>query len=65
MEQNQTPENNNFFWIVCIITTLGASFWSISSLLQQPRPLFIAFTVINAIALVTNIVCFVLDKRKK
>ena len=57
-------ENMTFFWIVCIITSLGALFWSVSSLLQQPAPLFIAFLVINIISLITNIVCWIMDTKK-
>ena len=57
-------ENMTFFWIVCIITSLGALFWSGSSLLQQPAPLVIAFLVINIISLITNIVCWIMDTKK-
>jgi len=54
-------ENRSFFWIVCLITSLGAIFWSATSLMQQVTPLFIAFLVINVIALVTNVVCWIID----
>ena len=54
-------ENMTFFWIVCLITSLGAIFWSATSLMQQPAPLFIAFLVINVISLITNAVCWVID----
>ena len=54
-------ENMTFFWIVCLITSLGAIFWSATSLMQQPAPLFIAFLVINVISLITNAVCWIID----
>ncbi len=60
MEKN----NNMFFWIVCMITSLGALCWSVTSLLQQPAPLFIAFLVINIICLAANIVCWIIDAKK-
>ena len=57
-------ENRKFFWIVCIITVIGAIFWSVISLLQRPGPLFIAFLAINIISLVVDIVCWVIDSKK-
>ena len=53
-----------FFWIVCLITSFGAIVWSATSLLQQISPLFIAFLVINVIALITNAVCWIIDIKK-
>ncbi|MBE6676689.1 MAG: hypothetical protein E7594_07610 [Ruminococcaceae bacterium] len=57
-------ENRSFFWIVCLITSLGAIFWSATSLMQQVTPLFIAFLVINIISLITNVVCWIIDVKK-
>ena len=53
-----------FFWIVCLITSFGAIVWSVTSLLQQISPLFIAFLVINVISLITNAVCWIIDIKK-
>ncbi len=57
-------ENMTFFWIVCLITSLGAIFWSVTSLMQQTTPLFIAFFIINILSLITNIVCWIIDIKK-
>ena len=57
-------ENSSFFWIVCIITSLGGIVWSATSLMQQTTPLFVVFLVINVIALITNAVCWILDVKK-
>ncbi len=57
-------ENRKFFWIICIVTVIGAVFWSAIFVLQQSRPLFIAFLVINIISLVVNIICWVIDSKK-
>ena len=57
-------ENRSFFWIVCLITSLGAIFWSVTSLMQQTTPLFVAFLVINVISLITNAVCCIIDVKK-
>jgi preprotein translocase subunit SecE len=56
--------NRNFFWIICIVTVIGAIYWSVISVLQQPRPLFIAFLAINIVSLIVNIVCWVIDSKK-
>ena len=53
-----------FFWIVCLITSFGAIVWSVTSLLQHISPLFIAFLIINVIALITNAVCWIIDIKK-
>ena len=53
-----------FFWIVCLITSLGAIVWSVTSLMQQTTPLFIAFLAINVISLITNAVCWIIDVKK-
>ena len=53
-----------FFWIVCLITSIGALYWSVTSLMQQVTPLFIAFLVINVISLITNAVCWIIDVKK-
>ena len=58
-------KNNNFFWIVCFITVIGAIYWSAMSMLQQPKNLFTIFLIVNIISLITNIICFVIDKKKK
>ena len=57
-------DNRNFFWIICIVTVIGAIYWSVISVLQQPRPLFIAFLAINIVSLVVNIVCWFIDSKK-
>ena len=57
-------ENMTFFWIVCVITSLGALFWSATSLLQQISPLYVAFLIINVVALATNVVCWLMDVKK-
>ena len=57
-------DNRKFFWIVCIVTVIGAIYWSVTSMLQQPRPLFIAFLAINIVSLVINLVCWVIDSKK-
>ena len=57
-------QDNKFFWIVCVITAIGAIYWSVMSTLQQPKPLFIAFLVINIVSLIVNIVCWVIDSKK-
>ena len=57
-------KTGSFFWIVCLITSLGAIFWSATSLMQQVTPLFIAFLVINVISLITNAVCWIIDVKK-
>ena len=57
-------DNRNFFWIICIVTVLGAIYWSVISVLQQPRSLFIAFLAINIVSLIVNIVCWVIDSKK-
>jgi len=59
------PDNRKTFWIICIVTVIGAVFWSVISVLQQPRPLFITFLVINIVSLVVNIVCWVIDSKKR
>ena len=58
-------KNNNFFWIVSLATVIGAIYWSVMSMLQQPNTLFVVFLILNIIALITNIVCFAIDKKKK
>ena len=57
-------DNRNFFWIICIVTVIGAIYWSVISVLQQPGPLFIAFFAINIVSLIVNIVCWVIDSKK-
>ena len=57
-------KTGSFFWIVCLITSLGAIFWSATSLMQQVTPLFIVFLVINVISLITNAVCWIMDVKK-
>ena len=54
-------ENRRFFFIVCLVTVIGAIVWSAVSLLQEPRPLFIAFLAINVASLAVNTVCFAID----
>ena len=40
-------KNNNFFWIVCFVTVIGAIYWSVISMLQQPKTLFVVFLILN------------------
>ena len=49
---------------MCLITSLGAIVWSVTSLMQQTTPLFIAFLAINVISLITNAVCWIIDVKK-
>ena len=56
-------KNNNFFWIVSFITVIGATCWSVMSMLQQPKTLFVVFLILNIVALITNIICFTIDKK--
>ena len=58
-------ENKNFFWIVCIITAIGAIYWSAMSMLQNSKPMFIAFLIINIVVLVIDVVFLMIDKKKK
>lgn len=58
-------KNNNFFWIVCFVTVIGAIYWSAMSMLQQPKTLFVVFLILNIFALIANIICFAIDKKKK
>ena len=57
-------ENNDFFWIICFGTVIGAICQSIISVIHQPKPIYTAFLVINIASLVVNIVCFVYDLHK-
>ena len=57
-------ENKKFFWIICFVTVIGAIYWSAMFVMQQPRPLFIAFLGINLVSLIVNIVCLIFDLRK-
>ena len=58
-------ESRKFFWCVCIITVIGAVYWSVISVLQQPRPLFIVFLAVNIVSLIVNIVCCIIDLKKR
>ena len=57
-------DNKNFFWIVCILTAIGSIYWSVMSLLQNSKPIFMAFLIINIVVLIVDIVCFIVDKKK-
>ena len=57
-------KNNNFFWIVSFITVIGAIYWSVMSMLQQSKTLFVVFLILNIVALITNIICFTVDRKK-
>lgn len=57
-------DNKKFFWIVCFVTVVVAIYWSAMSVMQQPRPLFIAFLVINLVSLIITTVCLIFDIRK-
>ena len=56
-------KDNNFFWIVSFITVIGGIYWSVVSMLQQPKTLFVVFLILNIVALITNIICFIIDKK--
>ena len=58
-------ENKNFFWIVCIITAICAIYWSAISMLQQSKPIFTVFLIVNIVMLIVDVVCFIIDKKKK
>lgn len=58
-------ENKNFFWIVCIITAIGAIYWSAISMLQQSDPIFTVFLTVNIVVLAVDVICFMIDKKKK
>lgn len=58
-------DNRNFFWIVCIVTVIGAIYWSAISVIQQPRLLFVLFFIVNIISLVVDIICWIIDYRKQ
>ena len=58
-------ENKNFFWIVCIMTAIVAICWSAMSMLQQSKPVFTVFLVVNILALIINIICFIIDRKKR
>lgn len=58
-------ENKNFFWIVCIITAIGAIYWSAISMLQQSNTIFTIFLIVNIVVLIVDIICFLIDKKKK
>ena len=58
-------KNNNFFWIGSFIAIIVGIFWSVMSMLQQPKTLFVVFLILNIVALITNIICFTIDKKKK
>ena len=50
-------ENKNFFWIVCIITAIGAIYWSAISMLQQSKTIFTVFLIVNIVVLIVDIIC--------
>ena len=54
-------DNKKFFWIVCFVTVIGAIYWSTMFVMQQPRPLFIAFLAINIVSLLINVGWFIID----
>ena len=57
-------DNNKLVWIVCFVTVIGTLFWSAMFVIQQPRPLFIAFLVINIVVLMIDVACLIVDIRK-
>ena len=57
-------DNNKLVWIACFMTVIGALFWSAMLVIQQPRPLFIAFLVINIMVLIIDVACLIVDIRK-
>ena len=65
IKEQDMSKNKNFFWIICIVTAVGAIYWSAMSLLQQSRPIFIAFLIVNIAVLIINIVCLIIDKKTK
>ena len=57
-------DNNKLVWIACFMTVIGALFWSAMFVIQQPRPLFIAFLIINIVVLMIDVACLIVDIRK-
>ena len=54
-------KTKTFFWVVCVIAVIGACLWSVSAYISRPVPLYLAFTVINAVSLVTVGTCLIID----
>jgi len=61
MNQN----DNKLFWGVCLFAAIIGIYWSLTSVLKQPSPLFIAFLAINLISLAVIAVCLIIDIKKK
>ena len=57
-------DDRKFFWIICMVTVIGAVYWSVMSVIQQPSPLFVAFLAINIVSLIVNIICWIIDIKK-
>jgi len=57
-------ENKRIFWIFSFVTVVGAIFWSVMLVMQQPYPLFITFLLANIVALIVNVICLVIDIKK-
>ena len=60
MNQN----DNKLFWGICLFTALIGIYWSLTSVLKQPSPLFIAFLAVNIVSALTIVVCLIIDIRK-
>lgn len=54
-------QSKKFFWTMCFISVICALGLSAVTMLQKPSPMPAAFLVINAVSLIVNIVCFVID----
>lgn len=57
-------KNNKFFWIMCLVTAIGAVCWSAIFVMQQAHRMFVAFLIINIVCLLVNVGCLIFDIRK-
>lgn len=57
-------KNKSLFWLACILSTVVAIYWSYISVVQMPSIVFKAFFFINIAALITNVICLIIDKKK-
>ena len=56
--------NNKLFWSACLLTVIVALYWSVSSVMRTPHPLFIAFLAVNIVSAFTVVICLIIDIRK-
>ncbi len=50
-----------FFWVVCLLAVISALYWSVASYIGRAMPLYLAFTVVNFVSLITVCTCFIID----